>query len=91
MENGFVAIAAGQYHSPAIFQSCRYLIAGDVNDDCKVDSHDLGVLNEQWLAPEGTADLDGVDGINLADFALLAENWLLDCEAEPQNPACVPK
>ena len=43
---------------------CQYRLAGDLNDDCKVD---------------------------FADLALMAANWLVDCEAEPTDPACVPK
>jgi probable HAF family extracellular repeat protein len=43
---------------------CPYTLAGDLNDDCKVD---------------------------FADFAVMATNWLVDCHAEPTDPACVPK
>jgi probable HAF family extracellular repeat protein len=44
--------------------SCDYKLAGDLNDDCKVD---------------------------FADFAVMATNWLVDCELYPTDPACVPK
>jgi hypothetical protein len=90
-EKGFMAIAAGEFHSPAIFASCGYTIVGDVNDDCRVDSQDLKILSEQWLDPNGLADLDKVNGVNLIDFALLAQNWLVDCTTEPDNLACVHK
>jgi hypothetical protein len=50
--------------SGTIVPICMYAIAGDLNDDCKVD---------------------------FSDFALMAENWLIDCQANPSNPACVPK
>jgi len=43
---------------------CQYALAGDLNDDCKVD---------------------------FADLAVMLMNWLVDCTAEPTNPACVPK
>jgi hypothetical protein len=43
---------------------CNYVIAGDLNDDCKV---------------------------NFADFAILAENWLVDCELTPNDTACTHK
>ncbi len=59
----FVAIAAGEYHSLAIL-SCKYNLAGDLNDDCKVD---------------------------FTDFAKMAMKWLVDCNIDPENPACVPK
>ncbi|KKK70867.1 hypothetical protein LCGC14_2919660 [marine sediment metagenome] len=29
--------------------------------------------------------------VDLLDFASMAENWLIDCDVEPSNPACVPK
>jgi len=45
-------------------QPCLYTLAGDLNDDCKVD---------------------------FADFAVMATNWLVDCELHPTDPACVPK
>ncbi len=61
--NDFVAIAAGD-HSLAIKYVCQYELAGDLNDDCRV---------------------------NLLDFAKIAENWLIDCNIDPNNPACVPK
>jgi alpha-tubulin suppressor-like RCC1 family protein len=91
VQSGFVAIAAGELQSPAILESCEYALAGDVSDDCKVDSQDLKILSEQWLDPNGIADLDKVNGVNLIDFALVAKNWLIDCDAEPGNPACVSK
>ena len=62
--NDFVAIAAGEGHSLAIRKSCEFELAGDLNDDCKVD---------------------------FTDFEILAANWLIDCNLDPSNPACVPK
>jgi probable HAF family extracellular repeat protein len=41
---------------------CLYRLAGDLNNDCRVD---------------------------FADFAVMAENWLVDCVLDPTNPACV--
>ncbi|MHC4643304.1 MAG: FN3 associated domain-containing protein, partial [Planctomycetota bacterium] len=54
---------------------------GDINADYKVDMKDLLILSLQWLEPSGCfgsgcADLDGLNGINMDDFALLAGNWL---------------
>ena len=53
---------------------------GDVNKDGRVNVQDLLVLAQYWLDgacsnPECQADLDGVAGVNGADFALLAANW----------------
>jgi len=60
----FIAISAGGDHSLALQRVCRYVLHGDLNDDCEVD---------------------------FDDFALMAENWLIDCHTAPLNPACVPK
>ena len=60
----FVAIAAGGWHSLALKVVCDFVLAGDTNDDCKVD---------------------------FRDFAVMAMNWLIDCDQTPGDPACVPK
>ncbi len=36
-------------------------------------------------------DINGDCILNLLDFALMAKNWLIDCDLTPNNPACVPK
>ena len=60
-----MAIAAGAEHSLAIKKEpCQYVLAGDLNDDCRVD---------------------------LADLAIMALNWLIDCNLNPEDPACIPK
>jgi len=56
-------------------------LIGDLDDDKVVDFGDLRVFTWQWLspncsAPECAADMDDVNGVNMADFALLAANWL---------------
>ncbi|HIJ51708.1 MAG TPA: hypothetical protein HPP66_00960, partial [Planctomycetes bacterium] len=53
---------------------------GDLNADHKVDFKDLQIFSLQWLDPSGCfgsgcADLDGLNGIDMVDFALLAANW----------------
>jgi len=55
---------------------------GDLTNDCRVDWKDLEVFVGQWLASgecEGEsacANFDGLNGINFADFAFLANYWL---------------
>lgn len=56
---------------------------GDVHedDDCRVNWLDLQDFAEQWLnqgcsAPSCRADLDGIPGVNMNDFVLLAANWM---------------
>ncbi len=56
---------------------------GDLNEDCAVDFWDLRILVENWLdpdclSPDCEADLDGIPGVDMADFALLAANWSED-------------
>ena len=57
----------------------------DLSGDCKVNFSDLVAFVEQWLDPPGCsdyplgcADLVGNDGVNMVDFALLAESWQED-------------
>ncbi|MHC4693312.1 MAG: hypothetical protein ACYS67_11275, partial [Planctomycetota bacterium] len=50
-------------------------IVGDLNADHVVDSKDVQAFAWQWLAPycqtlDCIANLDGVNGIDMADFAL---------------------
>lgn len=53
---------------------------GDINFDRKVDSNDLQAFMRNWLeAAEPLADFDYNETVDLADFAVLAENlYLLD-------------
>ena len=53
---------------------------GDLNQDCRVDIEDLTLLAGSWLQvdwpPGYLPNADGrQDGVNLTDFALLAEHW----------------
>ncbi|MHC4545100.1 MAG: FN3 associated domain-containing protein, partial [Planctomycetota bacterium] len=55
-------------------------LVGDLNVDHVVNFEDIQAFSWQWLDPAClvfgcTADLDGVDGVNMADFALMAKNW----------------
>jgi len=51
---------------------------GDLTGDCEVDFEDIQALASQWLYPsdsDSEADLDGLNGVESRDFALLAEMW----------------
>jgi len=51
---------------------------GDLNGDCKVGWADVLLFAEDWLDPPGggsEANLDGLNRVDMVDFALLAENW----------------
>ena len=60
--------------------SAQLNLAGDLNNDQIVDRKDLRIFVWQWLdpvclSPGCTADLDGFNGVNMFDFALLSGNW----------------
>ena len=78
--SGFIAISAGYYYSLALKRVCGYSVAGDLNDDCRVNLMDFSVLSDKWQNP-----------YTLTDLAVLAAHWLTDCFANPTDPACVPK
>jgi len=49
---------------------------GDLDGNFIVNIQDLAGFANQWLGdPNGSANLNGDDKINMSDFALLAENW----------------
>jgi len=81
--NNFIAISAGGYHSLALIigQPCLYVLAGDLNNDCRVNFLDFAILANQWLQLPGTPSADiapivGDDIVNFLDLALMAEHWL---------------
>jgi len=63
-----------------------------------VSIEDLDYFVQRWLLGDcassnncGGADINGSGAVDFADFAMFAENWLIDCGTEPNNPACVPE
>ena len=51
-------------------------LVGDLDGNWEVNLKDLRGFADQWLAPSGSsADFDGVNGVNMSDFAILAGNW----------------
>ena len=55
-------------------------LVGDLNSDYTVNVRDLQAFAWEWLSPgcliyECGGDLDDNDKVNMADFALLANNW----------------
>lgn len=50
---------------------------GDLTVDGIVDIQDLIILSQQWFGSAGNiADLVGNDGVDMLDFAIIANNWL---------------
>jgi hypothetical protein len=80
------------------------IVAWGWNDDsqCNIPSPNSGFIAiaagwEHSLAIKKvcqyklTGDLNDDCRVNLYDFASMAANWLIDCNIDPSNPACVPK
>ncbi len=65
------------------FEAARELLGyetGDLDENSRVNTVDLGIFCQQWLDTGGCsdpncADLDGSLKVDFADFAMLAENW----------------
>jgi hypothetical protein len=47
--NDFRAVAAGSGFSLALKFVCQYTLAGDLNNDCKVNLSDLAIVAANWL------------------------------------------
>ena len=47
--NDYITISAGGWHSLALKRVCRYVLAGDLNDDCEVDFDDFALMAANWL------------------------------------------
>jgi hypothetical protein len=69
------------YFDNLSFETNYQAVAGDLNFDNRVNIQDLLLFLEQWLDVNcfgfGCADLDGVGGVDMKDFALLAQNWMM--------------
>jgi len=70
--------------------------AGDVNSSGEVNIGDLEILAGQWLDgpgcvghPDDCADLVGDDGVNIADFGIMSENWLQQWTPTPPAPSLI--
>ena len=63
--------------------NCPY-VETDLDDNCVIDEGDLSVFAGQWLKTNcgplnnycQGADFDRINGVNIADFATLAADWL---------------
>jgi len=52
--------------------------------------HSLAIIEQPCLYLLA-GDLNDDCNVDFYDFALMAANWLIDCDITPDNPACVPK
>jgi hypothetical protein len=58
----------------------QFYPVGDLTGDQNVDLRDLDILARYWLNPNCLtspceAELDGSNGVNAVDLAIMAENW----------------
>ena len=63
--------------------SAQPQLVGDLNADLIVNFKDLRILSWEWLnpgclPPTCKADIDGINSVNMADVALLANNWQIE-------------
>jgi len=59
---------------------CNYVLSGDYNDDCEVNFYDFAIMAMSWLIESDFSDLSEI-----------TTSWLINCNADPTNPACIPK
>ncbi|UCG56514.1 MAG: hypothetical protein JSU70_16825 [Phycisphaerales bacterium] len=62
-------------------------------DDVRIYNYPLDadeILKRISVEPP-RGDLNNDCAVDSADLAVLAASWLIDCELDPTNPACVPK
>lgn len=50
-------------------------LLGDINEDCRVDGIDLGLLRGYWGTSDPKADLNGDGVVDGADLGILLANW----------------
>jgi alpha-tubulin suppressor-like RCC1 family protein len=98
----FTAVSAGKYHSLGLKAEGSIVAwGGNGCGQCTVPlpnegftaiaaggEHSLGLKGCQYNL---TSDLNDDCKVDFHDFAIMAEDWLIDCYANPSNPACVPK
>lgn len=101
--NDFVAIAAGDTHNLALKPDGSIVGWGEnyygqaeppSGDDFVAiaagATHSLAI--KKLPCPYVlVGDLNNDCRLDFLDFAMMAANWLIDCDLAPQNPACVPK
>ena len=72
--------------TPPDLYNLTFAVAGQNNDWYQEIDFYIEVLCPYTLV----GDVNGDCKVDLADLALMAEHWLVDCAASPAQPACVP-
>ncbi|MBW8017938.1 MAG: hypothetical protein FVQ82_17345, partial [Planctomycetes bacterium] len=68
----------------ACLADADFFFEGDLNRDLKINLEDMFIFAGQWLDPSGClgrddcADFDGVGGVGVGDFAVIAKRWMMD-------------
>lgn len=99
--SGYVAIAAKYDHSLALKADGSIVGWGDnefgqATPPAGNDFIAIAAGGAKSLAIRGVCtyslagDVNKGCRVNLVDFAALADNWLVNCYTDPDNPACVP-
>jgi hypothetical protein len=52
-------------------------------------THSLALKKDCQYTLKG--DLNNDCKVDFSDFAIMASRWLIDCDLNPEDPACVPK
>jgi hypothetical protein len=98
--NNFIAISAGGNHSLAL-RSDGSIVGWGWNGSGEATpptgnnyiaisagwAHSLGLKQVCLYVLSG--DLNDDCKVDFYDFAMMAGNWLIDCNIEPTNPACI--
>ena len=102
----FVAIAAGGHHSLALKEDGSivgwgdnyYGQAGPVTGSGFIAisagaEHSLALKEDEGTGCQYflAGDLDDDCVFDFHDFAIMMQNWLVDCNMDPDNPGCIPK
>ncbi len=66
---------AHKYRTLIDWINANPVICGDLDGNSRIDWQDLRIFTEDWLETGGNANLDGIDGVNFCDYALLSHNW----------------
>jgi alpha-tubulin suppressor-like RCC1 family protein len=101
--NDFAEIAAGDSHSLALksdgsIVGWGWTWAGQASPPegnnfiaiAAGHDHSLAIRKEPCLY-RLPGDLNDDCRVDYLDYAIMAENWLIDCNLNPENPACIPK